>query len=264
MRLSISKIKAFKACRRLYELRYVEGLRPVQRAEALETGSNYHQLLEGLNTTGQFVDVDYSKEQAMAYAYKKYIYPNFHVVEAEKWLELDLGNDDKLVGIVDGVADDGHIVEHKTTSMEITEQYEYNLLWDEQILAYMLLTGHRKVWYTVCRKPTIRQKQNETEEEFFNRMIEWYDEDTDSKIRLLEIERTDEEVEEFRQNLISIMTEMKVAENQSNNKASAVSNPFYKNTCHCDKFGRRCEYSSICLNYDPNQEYIEFTKKEVE
>ena len=263
MRLSISKIKAFKACRRLYELRYVEGLRPIQRAEALETGSNYHQLLEGLNATGQLVDVDYSKEQAMAYAYKKYIYPNFHVVEAEKWLELDLGNDDKLVGIVDGVADDGHIVEHKTTSMEITEQYEYNLLWDEQILAYMLLTGHRKVWYTVCRKPTIRQKQNETEEEFFNRMIEWYDTDTESKIRLLEIERTDEEVEQFNAELDAIRYEMKNAE-ISNKHKTVKAGPFYRNTCHCDKFGRRCEYSSVCLNYDPNQEYIEFSKKEVE
>ena len=230
----------------------MEMLEPIQKAEALETGSNYHKLLETLNTTGE-IESGYTKEIAMATAYKKYIYPKFKVSEAEKWLEYDLGNGDKFVGIADGIANDGHIVEHKTTSQEITEQYEYNLLWDEQILAYMLLTGMRKVWYTVCRKPTIRQKKNETDEEFFGRMVAWYDEDTESKIRLLEIERTDNEVEQFRSELECIKATMYEAEMDKN---------FYKNTCHCNMWGRRCEYSSICLNYQPNAEYIDFIRKE--
>ena len=252
MRLSISKIKTFKSCRRLYELKYIEGLKPAVKPEALETGSNYHKLLEELNKGNYeaLVENDYSKERAMAQAYYKYIYPKFHVKEAEKWLEYDLGCGDTLVGIADGIADDGHIVEHKTCGSEITEQYEYNLLWDEQILAYMLMTGMRKVWYTVCRKPTIRQKQNESEEEFYKRMVDWYDEDTDSKIRLLEIERTDEEVEQFKQELHEMCRMMHDAEH------------FYRNTCHCNQYGRRCEYSSICMHYDPNQQYVEFVKED--
>ena len=237
MRLSISKIKTFKACRQMYRLKYVEMLEPIQKAEALETGSNYHKLLETLNTTGE-IESGYTKEIAMATAYKKYIYPKFKVSEAEKWLEYDLGNGDKLVGIADGIANDGHIVEHKTTSQEITEQYEYNLLWDEQILAYMLLTGMRKVWYTVCRKPTIRQKRNETDEEFFSRMVEWYDEDTESKIRLLEIERTDNEVEQFKAELDAMRYEMKNAEISDKHRTVKAS-PFYRNTCHCNMWGGR-------------------------
>ena len=194
----------------------------------------------------------------MAQAYYKYIYPNFHVVEAEKWLEYDLGNGNQLIGIADGIADDGHIVEHKTCASEITEQYEYNLLWDEQILAYMLMTGMRKVWYTVCRKPTIRQKQNESEEEFYHRMIAWYDEDTDSKIRLLESERTDDEVEQFRQELMQMLDTMQICEaNRDNNPLN-----FYRNTCHCNMWGKRCEYSSICMHYDPDQPNVEFIKED--
>lgn len=255
MRVSISRIKAFKSCRKLYELKYIERLEPAQKPEALELGSSYHKLLEELNSgtalagNPEYAN-DFSKEMAMARAYEKYIYPKFKVVEAEKWLEYDLITGDKLVGIVDAIADDGHIVEHKSYGSEITEQYEYNLQWDEQILAYMLMTGKRKVWYTVCRKPTIRQKQNETEEEFFYRMLEWYDTDTDSKIRLLEIERTDEEVTEFEDELMLMVDEMRHA------------GYFYRNTCHCNMWGRRCEYSSICLHYDPNQEYVEFIKGE--
>lgn len=253
MRLSISKIKSFKSCRRLYELKYVEGLRPVKNPDALETGKSYHKLLEELNKTGSLPECDYSKEYAMAKAYEKYIYPHFKVVSAEKWLEYPLSNDDVLVGIADAIADDGYIVEHKSTGAEITEQYEYNLLWDEQILAYMLMTGSRKVHYTVCRKPTIRQKQNETEEEFYQRMVEWYDTDTDSKIRLLEIERTDEEVENF-------LHELKKMETIMGRKKPN----YYRNTCHCNMYGRRCEYSSVCLNYDPNQQYIDFIREEKE
>ena len=254
MRLSISKIKMFKSCRRMYELRYVEGLVPREKPEALQVGASYHKLLEELNTTGQHWDyVDLSKERAMAEAYYRYIFPKFRVIEAEKALTLELADGNELYGIVDGIADDGHIVEHKTTGSEITEQYEYNLLWDEQILAYMLLTGKRKVWYTVCRKPTIRQKQNESEEEFFYRMCEWYDTDTDSKIRLLEIERTDAEVEQFKADLYRISAEMNLNEQMKH---------FYKNTCHCNMYGRRCEYSSICLHYDPEQQYLEFERGE--
>ena len=110
MRLSISKIKAFKACRRLYELRYIENLEPVQKPEALETGKNYHKLLEELYNGADLVNDpeykdDYSKELAMARAYMKYIYPKFKVVEAEKWFEKELLDGDKLVGIADGIAD---------------------------------------------------------------------------------------------------------------------------------------------------------------
>lgn len=254
MELSISRIKTFKACRRAFQLKYRENLRPVVKAEALETGTNYHKLLEELNNSGCHWDyVEYTKERAMAEAYYKYIFPKFKVVAAEQRMEYDLGDGNKLFGVIDGIADDGHIVEHKSYGSDITEAYEYNLQWDEQILAYMLMSGMRKVWYTVCRKPTIRQKNNESDEEFFNRMVAWYDEDTDSKIRLLEIIRTDEEVEAFRLDLLRIFNT--IAETDR-------SGDYYRNTCHCNSYGRRCEYSSVCLFYDPEQEYVEFVKEE--
>lgn len=251
MKCSISRAKLFKSCRRAYYFKYHEKLIPVERAEALETGSSYHELLEWINIHGSFdgIEEDYSKEQAMASAYLKYIYPHFKVKSVEEWKEKPIGSH-VLIGRLDGVAEDGCIVEHKTTGMEITEQYEYNLLWDEQILAYMYLTGARKVYYTVCRKPTIRQKKDESDEEFYQRMVEWYDVDTDSKIRLLIVERTDEEVQEFADSFKALCDEMESTKN------------FYRCTNHCSAWGRRCEYSSICLNYDPSQQYIEFTKKE--
>lgn len=252
MQFSISQIKNFKACRRSYFFRYVEELEPVQKAEALEIGSNYHELIAHLYEYGTLEDVeqDNSKELAMAYAYEKYIYPTFKVKAVEEWFEYPINDDNELIGRVDGVADDGRLVEHKTTGSDIGEQYEYNLLWDEQILAYMLAYDTKMMYYTVCKKPTIRQKQNESEEEFFNRMVEWYDTDTDKKIRLILIERTREEIEQFREQLSSICDEIANTKN------------YYANCLWCNVWGRRCEYSSICLDYDPNQSYIEFQKVE--
>ena len=255
MKISISGLKLFKACRRAYRFKYIECLEPVQKAESLVTGSSYHSKLEEIYDKGWCAVDDNSKESAMALAYEKYIYPHFKMKSAEDWFEYKLNSEDVLIGRTDGIAEDGYLVEHKTTSMNITEEYEYDLQWDEQILAYMLATGSRKMWYTVIRKPTIRQKKDESDEDFFNRMCRWYDEDTESKIRLLEVERTDEEVEAFRRDLLNAVEMVKKTEDDPETNA-------YRNTLHCRCWGKRCEYSGICLNYDPNQEYVEFTKRE--
>ena len=253
MKISISGLKLFKACRRAYELKYIEGLTPVTTAPALAVGSSYHEKIEELYKTGDVDVSDLSKESAMALAYRKYVYPNFTVKAAEEWFEKPLLTGNCLIGRIDGIAEDGCIVEHKTTSGEITEEYEFNLQWDEQILAYMLATGSRKVWYTVCRKPTIKQKKGESEEEFFDRMVAWYDEDTESKIRVLEIERTDDEIAEFERELCRMTEEI---------DHTRASQNYYRNTAHCTCWGRRCEYSSVCLHYDPEQEYVEFSRRE--
>ena len=250
MKCSISRMKLFKACRRAYYFKYIEDLEPVQKSEALQTGSNYHEIIEYLyNNDGCFPNTDFTKENAMAHAYFKYIYPKVKIKFTESWAEKMIGKH-VLIGRVDGITEDRCIVEHKTTSMEIAEDYEFNLQWDEQILAYMYLTGARKVYYTICRKPTIRQRAKESDEDFFKRMIEWYDVDTDSKIRLLEIYRTDEDIQQFVDDFCATCDKIE----------SAKKNDMYMNTQYCNHWGRRCEYSGICLNYDPQCEYIDFVK----
>lgn len=255
MKASVSQIKLFKACRRAWYLKYREGLQSVQPAESLETGRSYHAFLEALEN-GEPLESDFSKAAAMAKAYEKYILPVFHVTAAEKELEKQIGAH-TLHGFVDGLSDDGYIVEHKTTSRDISEggEYEYDLLWDEQVLAYMSLTDLRKVHYTVCKKPTIRLKKDESEEEFYQRMVAWYDDDTEHKIRVFTVERTDEEVAQFEQAFEHICDEM--------TSATDNADKIYQNTCHCNAWGRRCEYAGICLNYDPEQQYIEYYKQEV-
>lgn len=246
MKVSISKIKLFKACRKAFYFKYVEDLIPNETAEPLQTGIDYHARIEALYK-GEEVEEDFSKASAMAKAYEKHILPKLKkVTKPEKWYEKSFGRNNVLIGRVDGVSDD-YIVEHKTVGTDL-EEYEYGLQWDEQLLAYMWMTGLRHAKYTLCRKPTIRQKKDETDEQFYQRMIEWYDSDTDNKIRIVDIYRTDEEIAQFEYDLRAITNEMD------------FTNRYYRNTNHCFRWGRRCEYASICLNYDPDQTYVEFTK----
>ena len=115
----------------------------------------------------------------------------------------------------------------------------------------MLAYGVRKAYYTVCKSPSIRQKNNETEEEFFKRCCEWYDEDTDSKITMREIYHTEEEINNFAREQALTIKEM------------SDCNLFYRNRGYCYKWGKMCEYAPVCEHYDKEQEYIGFERREV-
>ena len=247
MKISQSQLKTYKACKRLYELKYVEGLEYNRDIEPLKDGLSYHGKLEDIYKKGYF-DFSGDKTDSMAFAYEKYIYPEFEVQSVEQWFEVPIGKH-TLIGRVDGLSKDGLVVEHKTTSADIDESYLYTLQWDEQIMCYMIATNTTKMYYTVCKKPTIRQKKDETDEEFFERCCQWYAEDTELKIRVIEVERSKEELERFKEQLEKTIDEMERC------------TLFYNNTGNCNSYGRKCVYSSICLNYNPKLDYIDFTKR---
>lgn len=253
MKLSASLVKTYKLCRRKYELKYLEELEPIAKPQALEDGSNYHDMLKDLYL-GKGAEYDEGlnpKIFAMAYAYSKYIYPQIPNVQyAEKWFDYKLTAKHSIVGRFDAVTEDGIIVEHKTTSGDVDDEYVYSLQWDEQILTYMLVTGTTEMYYTVIKKPTIRQKQNETDEEFYIRCVNWYAEDTEKKIGMIKVTRSKEEIKEHRKNLIVMANEIDKCKQ------------FYRNPMACTCYNRRCEYASVCLNYNPDLQYVEFEKKQ--
>ena len=114
------------------------------------------------------------------------------------------------------------------------------------------------MYYTVCKKPTIRQKQTETAEEYYERCCAWYGEDTDRKIRVIKVTRNEKEVKAHKIALRYIARDMEKDEKAKKPKEFT----FYRNCSNCTAYGRKCEYASICLDYDPKLEYVEFKKKE--
>ena len=254
MKLSSSLIKTYKTCRRKYELRYVEELEPIAKSQALTDGSNYHECIEKFYKTGEILcDMEQPKISAMVYAYVEYIAKRNTELEtveySEKWFEYKLTKNHSIVGRNDAITKSGVPVEHKTTSNDIDDEYVYTLQWDEQILTYMLANGINEMFYTVIKKPTIRQKQNETNEEFYERCKAWYSEDTEKKVSVIKVTRNIEEIKEHRKNLVVMANEIEKCKH------------FYRNPTACNCYNRRCEYASICLNYNPQLQYVEFEKK---
>lgn len=239
MKYSNTAIQCFKSCRRLYELKYLKGIQIANKSQSLERGTNYHSKLEQLFKNGDFEKDENIKSNAMVMAFKKYIFPKLNIVDVEKWFEYS-ADENQIIGRIDGLNSDGFVVEHKTTSLVIDGNYWNALEMDEQILTYMIAMNTNRILYTVCRTPTIRQTQNETDEDFENRCIEWYDKDTESKIAINEIIRTEQRLEDFKKMQIETVKEI------SNCKL------FYRCPSNCQKWGRMCEYAPICMmsNYD--------------
>lgn len=237
MVVSISRINDFIACRRKYYFKHIEKLREFDEPLPLVEGKSYHQKLEQIYKTGTF-DTTGDRTDAMAMAYAKYLYPYVKIEKVEKKFEMPLGKH-TLRGYIDGVSNSGAVVEHKTTSSKADGNFFYNLFWSNQAYAYLLATETNEIVYTAIQKPTIRQKMNESIEEYIDRCVEWYDVDTDCKIKSESVLFTQDDIDNKKQELISIADEME--------REDAC---LYRNPMHCTNWGRNCEYESICLNYD--------------
>lgn len=246
--LTASMIRAYKACPRLYELQYIENLKPETAPEALTIGSNYHQCLEHLLKGEEFHGEGIAAPMARAFA--KFIpYKDWNIVEVEKEFEYNASRFFKIRGKVDGLCADGSVVEHKTTRNALDDKYLDRLALDDQVTLYLASQSViqnrivNRVHYTAVQKPTIRQKQNETLEEYMKRVEDWYDE---TKVKSFTVVRSPQELGKACDELEYLAKEIR------NRKV------WYRNPSHCSIVD--CAYRSICLDYDPEC-VVGFVKK---
>lgn len=232
IQVSTSKISCFKQCRKKYYFKYIEKIE-VPRKQELEDGSNYHEQVENILQNKEYVSTPMSE------AFKRYIMPQLPIMaKVEQEFNLKIGYGVELVGKIDAFTIDGIPVEHKTTKNSIDEKYVYRLNFDEQTSTYLLATSlmtdklATKLIYTSVQKPTIRQKQNESIEEYTARCFEWYDE---TKARTFTVVRNYNEINSWRDEIIKIAKEIKQCKN------------FYRCPFYCSIVG--CEYASQCLDY---------------
>ncbi len=244
-------LRTYKACPRKFELEYIELLKPVNAPVYLTVGSNYHSCVESI-----LKGWPYEAEgvvASMARAFDRFIpWREWEIAHIEQQFDVTLTSFAHMIGKMDALCADGTPVEHKTTSSSIDEKYINNLAWDDQISFYLLartlITGKpaTRVIYTVCQKPTIKLKQNETEEQYLARVEDWY---TDEKVKAIECVRSASELKETEEEVRYIVREIRNCKH------------FYRNPRNCSMVP--CPYASICLNYDPELT-TGFVKKERE
>lgn len=201
--LSASRMAAFLACPRKHYYQYELGLEREESAPALRFGSAFHKALEArangatLEQAYEAAKADKRLEEPLELAKLYGLLCGYWSVygsadsqnetiakmhpECQWTLEIPHSRTFQHVGVIDGLAvlKDGRtaIVEHKTTGEDISPTADYwtRLQFNGQLFLYVLAARANgwdvdTVIYDVIRKPAIRQKANETAEQYGERL----------------------------------------------------------------------------------------------
>lgn len=203
--LTYSALNTFRNCPRKYKNRYLDNLRPRERAEALSFGSAIHTAIElwyrsseaesRLRDVLAYIDdafedrvvdsnqmVQWHLATAMIRGYaERYATEEFEVVEVEKEFVSEIRNPDtgrqsqtfRIAGKVDGIVrchDGLYLLEHKTAST-VDASYLDKLWTDTQIALYCYYLRELGypivgVIYNVLLKSRLKQGKGETQEEY--------------------------------------------------------------------------------------------------
>lgn len=196
--LTASRMNAFLSCQRKHYYRYEIGLRQNVDGDALRFGSAWHVAMEA-RWNGSSLDDAFKAAIAdkttldevqiatlsgmLAGYYSMYDNDPVKTVHPEVEFRYALAGSRKfdVAGKIDGLAvmqdDSLAIVEHKTAGCDIAPDSDYwlRLRGNPQVMQYVL-AARKLGWdvshviYDVARKPAIRVKQNETCEQFAERL----------------------------------------------------------------------------------------------
>ncbi len=209
--LTYSALNTFRNCPRKYKNRYLDNLRPSERAEALSFGGVVHTAIElwyrSQDHDARLTDVlNYINDAfenrivdshqmanwhlaiAMVRGYaNRYATEEFEVIEVEKEFEGEIRNPEtgrqsqtfRIAGKVDGIVrchDGLYLLEHKTAA-SIDANYLDKLWTDTQIALYchyLRELGYPiiGVIYNVLLKSRLKQSKGETEAEYETRKAE--------------------------------------------------------------------------------------------
>ena len=225
-KLTASRMASLLACPRKHYWRYEVGLKATRDSLALRFGSAWHVAMEarwqGLAfeealakataAATEFAEIDLATLAGMlAGYYARYadneVVKGLHA-EVEFSYPLASSRTFDAAGKIDGlgVLHDGRLalVEHKTSGEDVAPDSDYwlRLRFNQQVYQYVLAARAlgwdvALVIYDVVRKPGIRQKQNETVEQFGDRLAADTRERPEFYFARREVPILDQDVAEF-------------------------------------------------------------------
>jgi len=271
--LTNSAINAFKSCAKKYYYRYVREIEALARPEALLLGSAIHGFLEA-----HYRQLPYTmpsdlnlKSQAILKGVMEF-YPIlfmddpdlFDPVAIEKTIHGEIVNpttgrparEYTFGGKVDGLvvlkkdvedfkAGDLLLLEHKTTT-KVDEAYFEKLQLDSQLLLYTMFLSRELgaqingCLFNVVLKSAIRQKKNESEGEYGQRLrieMNWPNQYHRRFLRF-----PDQRLQEIQKELW---------QNKDIIAKARKENVFTMNSASCFDYHRRCDYWALCASSDP-------------
>lgn len=308
--LTYSALNTFRNCPRKYKNRYLDNLRPRERAEALSFGSVIHSAIElwyrsqeaesRLRDVLTYIDdafenrlvdpnlmVQWHLAMAMIRGYaKRYAIEEFEVVEVEKEFVGEIRNPDtgrqsqtfRMAGKVDGIVrchDGMYLLEHKTAST-VDASYLDKLWTDTQIALYCYYLRELGypivgVIYNVLLKSRLKQGKGETQDEYEARKAELASKNKSGKSTAKrQMPETDEEFQDrltewysrpeaFHREFIYLsedrlaMLQDEVWEITQQYLDARRRGKWLLNTSNCFSYQRPCEYLAYCQSgFNPN------------
>lgn len=252
-----SLIKSYKTCKRRYYFEHILKIKPIKKADALMVGESFHKKVDAIVSNNPIDDDGNILTDIMSNEIDSK-YGDWLRQEVDK-TEMRFENKDfNIMGIVDGIFKDGHILEYKTMGSAPDEKYMMRVQsFDEQSKIYCIGLETDTVEQIAIRKPTIRLRQSETEAEYFERCGKWYDE-TEDAIRKFKFTYERDELEQFKSELSRIIEEIE-ASNECASKGDLEH--FYRNPYACSGYFK-CPFEVPCPMYNGGAfEYVNFEKK---
>ncbi len=271
--LTATRMTAFLACPRKHFYAHELHMRRAEPGDALRIGTAIHKALElralgadsdeaykGAISTGEFTEADAATLYGLIGGYfRAYADANDAIKAMHPEIEFNLpipgSRTFSAAGKIDGLAvlKDGRtaLVEHKTCGEDISAGAPYweRLRFNVQLSQYVIAARANgwdveTVIYDVIRKPSIRVRQNETPEQFGERLLADCSERPEFYFARREVAILDEHIKEFetqRDVMCKILLHCKAAAR----KAAVPEHAWMRNvnavTC------RACEYAPVCL-----------------
>ena len=238
--LHASEVKLYQACPRKWVFSYLLRRVSVQESIHLTRGKQVHSYLEDWWRGYMHTCCDLPTEplsQACCIAYDAYWgKPPVGAWYTEGYWVSKVGNVN-CAGTVDAIDSvQNTIVEHKTTSQDISPGSMYwrqVVTTDVQVSMYRAAFPGATILYDVIRKPALRQKKDESEQDFVVRLVEAMAAKPEEYFQRATVVRLESEDEAFYADLVSV-----------DRLRHGKEHP--RNPANCFNYGSRCEYFDVC------------------
>lgn len=258
IRVSKSSIECFARCPQLYQYKYVLGYQSKYTGDTLTTGLIFHDHVEAFwqNAEIDGIDFDAFEEidnalicEAMVESYtNKYDLEGVKVLATEEKHELETKYGQR-VAVFDAIIEYAGrtlLVETKTTSQYLSGDWYWGKLDLDLQIGYYSWFAKKVgypidgILYDVTRVPKMkigkdgRKKIKETEDDFYNRVLDTMLSSPDDyhQRRLIQVNEED------------IMDQVDMWERNMHNAATRGGYP--RNHTACFMYGRKCEFKPVC------------------
>lgn len=250
---SHSQLATFRRCPREHHYRYVDRIEAVKTAEPLVAGKRIHGALGAWHrgeTAHPWVALDKPLERALMRGYAtRWAGSALAVTQTDIPFTISIGGI-RMVGELDAIGDyEGSrmIVEHKTSSEDIAPGSAY---WrrvttsDAQVSTYLYASaqlglGAERILYDVLRKSALRGKKGETDDELEQRAVDDMIDRPEHYFQRAEITRLADEHAAFERDIAGTVRLLQATVNDAQ--------PAPRNPDSCHKFGRECDFYSVCF-----------------